>query len=293
MQGPLAKPLLANGAAGEFLPIVAIAVFLGSSGKFVALITMASFALLAVLVVNVPKHAVPKVVGDIIARGTESTNQTTLRWVVVLLVGLLVVAADLGLDAILGAFVAGVVLRLSKPRDIDILEHKLDAIGYGFFIPIFFISSGMNLDVDSIVENPLRLLLFFFLLLAVRGGSVYFMHFNLPRTQRRQLAFFSATALPLLVALAEIGMDGGHMQPENAAALVGAGALSVLVFPLLALKGTTAGAREGERLAGHRVEDEVDVSLARAGIDDGKARHGLTLVRGGKDERKIGGEQLV
>jgi len=64
------------------------------------------------------------------------------------------------------------------------------------------------------------------------------MHFNLPRTQRRQLAFFSATALPLLVALAEIGMEGGHMHPENAAALVGAGALSVLVFPFLALRGT-------------------------------------------------------
>ena len=144
LNGPLAKPLLANGAAGEFLPIVAIAIFLGSTGKFVALTTMAAFALLAVLIVNVPKHAVPKVVGDIIARGTESTNQTTLRWVVVLLVGLLVVAADLGLDAILGAFVAGVVLRLSKPRDIEVLEHKLDAVGYGFFIPIFFISSGMN-----------------------------------------------------------------------------------------------------------------------------------------------------
>jgi len=237
LSGPLAKPLLANGAAGEFLPIVAIALFLGSSGEFVALITMAAFALLAVLVVNVPKHAVPKAVSDIIARGTESTYQTTLRWVVVLLVGLLVVAADLGLDAILGAFVAGVVLRLSKPRDIDVLEHKLDAIGYGFFIPIFFISSGMNLDVDSIVENPLRLLLFFFLLLAVRGGSVYFMHFNLPRDQRRRLALFSATALPLLVALAEIGMETGNMHPENAAALVGAGALSVLIFPFLALRG--------------------------------------------------------
>ena len=63
------------------------------------------------------------------------------------------------------------------------------------------------------------------------------MHFNLPRDQRRRLALFSATALPLLVALAEIGMESGNMLPQNAAALVGAGALSVLVFPLLAFKG--------------------------------------------------------
>ena len=240
LSGPLGKPLLANGAAGEFLPILAIAVFLGSSGEFVAVATLLIFCLIAVLVVLIPRRFVPMNVSDIVARGTESTSQATLRWVIVLLVGLLLVASSLGLDVILGAFVAGVVLRLSKPRDIELLEHKLDAVGYGFFIPIFFIVSGMRLDLDSIVESPGRLLLFLALLLLVRGGSVYFTHRNLPKADRRSLAFFSATALPLLVALSEIGMESGHMQPANAAALVGAGALSVLVFPMLAMRGRRA-----------------------------------------------------
>ncbi|HVQ88229.1 MAG TPA: cation:proton antiporter [Actinomycetes bacterium] len=246
LEGRLGKPILANGASGEFLPILAIAIFLGTSGEFVAILTLVFFGLIALAVVYVPRRLVPMNVSDIVARGTESTSQATLRWVAALLVGLLLVASSLGLDVILGAFIAGVVLRLSQPRDIELLEHKLDAIGYGFFIPIFFIVSGMGLDVDSIVENPGRLVLFFVLLLVVRGGSVYFMHWNLPRQDRRTLAFFAATALPLLVALAEIGMDSGHMQPANAAALVGAGALSVLVFPLLAMRGRRTSDAAGQ-----------------------------------------------
>jgi Kef-type K+ transport system membrane component KefB len=235
--GRLGRPILANGAIGEFAPIVAMALLLGSSGKFVALVTIALFGLLAVLVLTIPRRLVPAKVTEIIAGGSEETSQTTLRWVIVMLLGLLLVAGALGLDVILGAFAAGVVLRLTRPRDIQRLEHKLDAVGYGFFIPIYFIVSGMNLDILSIIEDPQRLLLFFALLVLVRGGSVYIVHRSLPGRERRQLALLSATALPLLVALSQVGMESGHMQPHNAAALVGAGVLSVLIFPMLATRG--------------------------------------------------------
>ena len=86
-----------------------------------------------------------------------------------LLFGLLVFASDFGLDVVLGAFLAGVVLRRWAPGDVDALESKLDAVGYGFFIPVFFVSSGMGLDLDSIADAPARLVAFFLLLLAVRG----------------------------------------------------------------------------------------------------------------------------
>ena len=78
-------------------------------------------------------------------------------------------ASDFGLDVVLGAFLAGVVLTGGRPGDVESLETKLDAVGYGFFIPVFFVSSGMGLDLHSIAEAPLRLLGFFVLLLVVRG----------------------------------------------------------------------------------------------------------------------------
>ena len=137
----------------------------------------------------------------------------------------------------LGAFLAGAVLRRWAPGDVHSLEGKLDAIGYGFFIPVFFVSAGVGVDIDSIRESPLRLLVFFVLLLfgarpADRCSSSAAS--SAPR-QRSQLMFCTATTLPLIVALTEIGLDNGTMLPENAAALVGAGVLSVLVFPLVAV----------------------------------------------------------
>lgn len=244
LSGPLGRPILANGAVGEFGPILAMAILLGSSGRFASLITLAFFGLLALLVLYIPRRAVPDRVHTIVAGGTEQTSQSTLRWVVVMLVGLLLIAGELGLDVILGAFVAGVVLRLTMPRDIEVLEHKLDAVGYGFFIPIYFIVSGIRLDVTAILQNPARLLLFFVLLLVVRGGTVYLWHRTLPRMDRARLSLLTATALPLLVALADIGMQSGHMQSANAAALVGAGVLSVLIFPLVATRGMAAKAKQ-------------------------------------------------
>jgi Kef-type K+ transport system membrane component KefB len=128
------------------------------------------------------------------------------------------------------------VLRRWAPADVHALEGKLDAIGYGFFIPLFFVASGMTLDVRSIAEAPLRLLVFFVLLLAVRGvPSLFLYRRDVPAAQRVEIMFLTATALPLLVALAEIGLRNGTMLRENAAALVGAGALSVLVFPMAAV----------------------------------------------------------
>lgn len=112
------------------------------------------------------------------------------------------------------------------------LEEKLDTLGYGFFIPIFFVASGMTLDVQAIVKDPLRLLIFFVLLLMVRGLPALLVYRRaLPVRQRAEMTFITATTMPLLIALAEIGLSDGVMIPANAAAIVGAGVLSVLIFP--------------------------------------------------------------
>ena len=114
-----------------------------------------------------------------------------------LLFGLLVFASDFGLDVVLGAFLAGVVLRRWAPGDVDALENKLDAVGYGFFIPVFFVSSGMGLDLGSIADAPARLVVFFLLLLAVRGlPSLFLYRHDLVVRERVQMMLLTATSLP-------------------------------------------------------------------------------------------------
>ena len=230
--GRFGRYILAAGAVGELFPILAIAIFLGANSRFVALLSLVSVGVLAVILTFAPRLVRGNRLGRILREGEGTTAQTTLRWSIVLLLFLLVIAEEFGLDVVLGAFLAGIVLRRWAPGDVHSLEAKLDAIGYGFFMPVFFVSSGMALDVRSIAEAPARLLVFFVLLLLVRGLPALVVYRRaLPAAQRVQMMFLTATALPLLVALAEIGLRNGTMLRENAAALVGAGALSVLVFP--------------------------------------------------------------
>lgn len=133
-------------------------------------------------------------------------------------------------------------------------------MGYGFFIPIFFVTSGMTLDIQSIVKNPLRLVVFFVLLLVVRGLPSLLVYRNvLPVRQRAEMTFITATTMPLLIALAEIGLSDGVMIPANAAAMVGAGVLSVLVFPSIA----AALAGRDRPASGPAAEEVVVVTEAR------------------------------
>jgi Kef-type K+ transport system membrane component KefB len=236
LSGTFGSNVVAAGAVGEFFPIVAIAVFLGSKGQFVGLISLVVVAALAALLSFAPRLVRGRRSEAVILSGQNATTQTTLRWTILLLLLLLVVADRFGLDVVLGAFLAGAVLRRWAPGDTVQLEAKLDAVGYGFFIPIFFVCAGMSLDVPSIVRSPGRVLVFFVLLLLVRGAPALLIYRRaLALRGRFEMTLLTATALPLLVALSEIGLANGTMLPENAAALVGAGMLSVLVFPTVAL----------------------------------------------------------
>ena len=236
LAGAFGTSIMSAGAVGEFLPIVGIAIFLSANGKFLGVLSLASMLVVAGVFALLPRLGFLTRFAHVARKGEHETSQTTLRLTVLLLVALLVVAADFGLDVVLGAFLAGVVLRRWAPGDVVSLEHKLDAVGYGFFIPLFFVSSGMNLDIVSIVEAPLRTLGFFVLMFAVRGlPALFFYRHDLEFNERLQMTLLTATALPLLVALSEVGLRTGEMLPENAAALVGAGVLSVMVFPGLAV----------------------------------------------------------
>jgi Kef-type K+ transport system membrane component KefB len=236
LEGRFGAYIMAAGAVGEFLPIVAIAIFLSAQGAFLGLGSLVVIAAVALLLTFVPRLVRNQRIRGIVSEGEHATSQTTLRWTMVLLFALLVIAANFGLDVVLGAFLAGVVLRRWAPGDVHSLEAKLDAVGYGFFIPVFFVTSGMSLHLQSIIDSPGRLVVFFLLFLAVRGlPALLFYRRELQMRGRVQLMLLTATALPLLVALAHIGLESGTMLPENAAALVGAGVLSVIVFPAVAV----------------------------------------------------------
>jgi Kef-type K+ transport system membrane component KefB len=238
LRGRLGEYLLAGGAVGELLPILAIALFLGFTNRFVALASLGAVVGLAALLSAAPRvlRGAWRRLATVIAEGQHETTQLTLRCTVVLLVLLLAVTDQVHLDAVLGAFVAGMVLRRWAGPSAPELEDKLDVIGYGFFIPIFFVYSGTTVDLLAIAGAPLRLVLFLALLLLARGLPALLVYRTvLPVRGRLQVALVTATALPLLVALSEIGLRNGTMLAENAAALVGAGVLTVLVFPTLAI----------------------------------------------------------
>ena len=260
LSGRFGRHVLAAGAVGELFPIVAISVFLTRRGSFSAILS-----LLAVGVAALILTALPRIIGDarlraVIAQGRQATAQTTLRWAVVLLMVLLVAAARFGLDVVLGAMLAGMVLRTWTRRmgvDTGPLEIKLEAVGYGIFIPIFFVASGMTLDVRAIIASPLRLLVFLGLLLVVRGLPALVIYARvLPMVQRLEMILITATTMPLLIALAEIGQQDGTMLPANAAAMVGAGVLSVLLFPPTAAALRRRGQRGGDAGPAARPREE-------------------------------------
>ena len=237
LRGPLRTPILANGAIGEVAPIIAMALLLTTSGEVLAVIALVVFFAVAYLFSRLPRHSRAAPVIGRVHRLSEETSQALVRWVLVLLIGLLAFATVLDLDAVLGAFAAGFVLRITRPANFRPLELKLETLGYGFFIPVFFVSSGLTLDVEAIVTSPIAVVLLFGLMVVVRGGTVWLWHGNLPRTDRRRVSLFSATTLPMLIALSEVSVRSDLMTRQSAAVMIGAGVISVLVLPALAVRG--------------------------------------------------------
>jgi Kef-type K+ transport system membrane component KefB len=183
-----------------------------------------------------------------LGRHLNSSAQLPVRISVTLVVFLVYLATKLSLDVLLGAFAAGVIVRLfirgGDNEETEQITSKLEAIGFGFLIPIFFIETGVNLDLHALEHRPKVLLLvplFALLFLFTRGlPTLVFFRRVLDKAQLTALSFLSSTALPLVVVITTIGVDEHKMKPQNASALVAAGMLSVLVFPILGLRSLRA-----------------------------------------------------
>lgn len=240
LEGEFGRNLLSIGAIGEFGPVLIVTVLLGAkSGAAEQLVLIAAFTVIVLLTALISAGIASRWFKFINDR-LEQSGQLPVRLTVLLVVALIVLAADLGLDIILGAFAAGMITAMViGDRGAKTFESKLEAVGFGFLIPFFFVMSGVNLDVASLfsgADGIVKLAIFFVLMFVVRGVPVLFMYRGVvePR-ERMPLALMASTQLPLVVAITSIGLDTGEMVPTTAAALVSAAVLTVLVFPSLAI----------------------------------------------------------
>jgi Kef-type K+ transport system membrane component KefB len=182
-----------------------------------------------------------------LVRLQDTTAQIRVRGAFLLLVGFVALAERLGLEVILGAFLAGAVLSLvdrDRAMTHPQLRTKLEAAGFGMFIPVFFVSSGLEFDLDALLGGAstlARVPILLLALLAVRGLPALLYRSTLGPQQTLAAALLQATSLPFIVAASMIGIELGLIDAATGAGLVAAGLLSVLLFPLAALTVLRAG----------------------------------------------------
>ena len=240
LETPLGTAVLGNGVAGEFWPIVVISVFLtGVYGSVAEVLLLVGFGVLVALAGWTALRARPPSVVRVLQETVHTTGQAAVRLSIVILGALVLLARDVGFDFVLGAFAAGLVvgLVLDTP-DGEVVRMRLEGIGFGFLIPIYFVTTGLDFDVDSLLTAKGLALaaLFLALLFVIRGSAALLWRRAFDARRTLCLALFVATGLPLIVAIVDIGTDRGAIAPDVGASLIGAGMISVLVYPFLATR---------------------------------------------------------
>jgi Kef-type K+ transport system membrane component KefB len=231
--------LLAAGSVGEFGPILLVTMALSTAQPLHEAVVLLAFVALAVALALSSMRLAWRG-WPLLERTFEASSQVAVRLAVLLVFGLVTLANELGLDVLLGGFVAGMIVRAAlRGRELHVFESKLTAVGFGFLIPFFFVTSGMNFDLDALgtADALAKMAMFFGLFLVVRGTPALLLYRSeLEARERLSLAFFCATQLPLVVAITTLAVDGGHMRSSTSAALVGAAMLSTLIFPFVGLR---------------------------------------------------------
>src|SRR5215208_2298900 len=245
--------LLGAGAIGEFGPILLVTLILSTGHPLHEAVILVVFIVLAVLTGVAAVRSAWRG-WPLVEKTFETSSQLAVRLAVVLVFSLVALAAQLGLDLLLGGFVAGMITRIAlRGREVSVFDSKLTAVGYVLLIPFFFVTSGMAFDLDALTSSVTALLkvpMFVCLFLVVRCVPALLLYGNeLALRDRFALAVYSATELPLVVAITTLAIEAGHMTSSTAAGLVGAAILSTLIFPLLA-----ARIRRGGEPAGGPVE---------------------------------------
>jgi Kef-type K+ transport system membrane component KefB len=236
--------VIAGAMFAEFGSIVLLSLFFSreATSTSTKLVLLGGFALLACgFVFVILRLERSKRITAVLLRLQDTTAQIRVRGAFMLLVAFVALASVLGLETILGAFVAGVILRLVDGDRMMTHPHfrqKLEAVGFGVFIPIFFVASGIRFDLAALLASPstiLRVPIFLAALLLVRGVPAL-LYRPLVGSRRSVVAgLLQATSLSFIVAASQIGLELGLITKATGAALIAAGLLSILIFPIIAL----------------------------------------------------------
>ncbi|MFP5162932.1 cation:proton antiporter [Staphylococcus equorum] len=243
----LGKATITHGAYGELLPIVAMSLLLSTFATWQASIILIVFSIISFMIVMIPIRFIRKtpLLGKAILTASNTTMQTTLRITVFILVTLMLLTAVLKLDIALGAFLAGillnVILKSFSPKQGEEIAHKVEIVGFSFLIPIFFITSGMSINLLNVLENW-QLVLYILAFIAIIRGFVVYLRERFTNTfsnlsnskEKIALGLYSATGLPIIVAVTEIAESSDIIKPDTSAVMITGGALTVLLFPLIA-----------------------------------------------------------
>lgn len=244
LSGSFGNAVLAIGTVGEFAPIVAVSVLLTGSRPVHTAVLLVAFAGLAGLAAWRATRPRSLWLARLVTATLGTSVQFAVRLALLVVVAMVWVAAELGLDMLVGAFAAGMVFRFfldnGDEREARIVESKLDAIGFGLLVPFFFVVSGVRFSLGALVGDVgavLMLPAFLLLFCVIRGGPVLVLERELALWPTRcALGMFAATGLPMVVVITTLGVERSALAPSTAAALVGAGLLSVLILPMVATR---------------------------------------------------------
>jgi Kef-type K+ transport system membrane component KefB len=243
---PLGHTVIVACSIAEFGPIVLISMFFSSSGDSSPLRAAGKLVVLVLAVILIAVVAARagrwERLNAVLFKLQDTSAQIRVRVAMMLLLSLLVLSEELKFDAILGAFMAGALLAALTDRGRDAefghFHEKLEALGHGFFVPVFFVFTGIAFPLDELFSNAstaLRIPLFLALLLIVRGAPALLVRAGSTRAETIAAALLQATSLSFIVVATEIGVAIGELRRVNAASLVAAGMLSVLIFPAVSL----------------------------------------------------------
>ena len=239
LPSPLGQNTLGSAVAGEFWPIVVISLFLtGAHATPASIVLLFGFGLVVAGAAGIAVHLRPPRILTIITETVNKSGQLAVRLSIATLALLVLLADKLNFDFVLGAFAAGLVVGLVTQGETgEQVLPRISTVGYGFLIPVFFVVTGMDFDLDGFLTGVGLALaaLFLTLFLVTRGSAALLSARELGARGTASLALFSATGLPLIVAVIEVGEERGEIDSHVAAALVGAGMTSVLLYPLLGL----------------------------------------------------------
>jgi Kef-type K+ transport system membrane component KefB len=236
--------IVASATIADFATVILLSLFFSreagsTASRAILLGGLVVVAVLVALAIAGIEHL--RRLSDVLRRLQDTTAQIRIRGAFVLLIGLVALATELGLEVILGAFIAGAIVSLvdrDRAMTHPDFRGKLEAAGFGIFIPVFFVTTGVRYDLNALTADASTLLhvpVFLAALVVVRGLPALLYRAVIPRDRLAVAVLMQATSLPFIVAATAVGLALDVVSPANAAALIAAGLLSVVVFPAVSL----------------------------------------------------------